>query len=91
MAEQEQDARPDVVRVFVGEEKFSPFSYHSFSIGGWSFTTTIRAGESEEDAFKRGWDFLQKMKRERFKEARDAFYERLKASRPTEEDEAKMQ
>lgn len=87
MAEESQgEQRPDIIRVYVGEEKFTPFSYHSFSIGGFSFSTTVRPGETEEEAFTRAWAFLQKMKQDKFKEARDDFYSRMKASMPKDED-----
>lgn len=72
----------DYISVYVGEERFSPLDYHSFGFGGFRYTTAIQPGETEEQAFTRAWDFLSKMKREKFLEARNDFYKRLGLSRP---------
>ncbi len=80
------DTPQDRITVFAGEEKFSPVQYHSFAIGGYSYTTTIRGDETPEEAFTRAWSFLSQMKRNAFAEARADFYARLKGSQPTNEE-----
>ena len=81
-----EDDGLDVIKVYTGEERFSPVDYHSFSIGGFTYTTKIQRDETPEEAFSRAWAFLQRMKKEKFPEARNDFYERMRKSRPTQQD-----
>ena len=81
---------PDRITVTASEERFSPVNYHTFAIGGFTYTTSVREDETAEQAFNRAWSFLQRMKKEKFKEVRDDFYERLLASRPNASDQSKF-
>lgn len=71
----------EYIRVYVGEERFSPIEYHSFSIGGFGFTTQIKPGETPEQAFERAFEFLQAMKKKHFAAVRADFFDRFNDSR----------
>jgi hypothetical protein len=73
---------PDVIRVTSLSERFSPLEFHSFGIGDFTYTTRVKPDETPEQAFDRAWKFLNEMKKTKFLEARDGFYERLKLSGP---------
>lgn len=64
------------ITVCWSEEKFSPIAYNSFGIGGFYFRTKIQPDETPEQAFDRGWEFLDKMARKHFASKLKGFNER---------------
>jgi hypothetical protein len=68
------DVEPlDKVTVCFGEEKFAPVQYHSFGIGPFFMTTTVRAGETPEEAMLRAHRACEAVARKIYPGKRDAF------------------
>lgn len=74
MSEQERDK----ITVYWGMEKLSPIQYQPFEFGGFHYTTSIREGETEEQAFERAYTFLDNMAKKQFPSKLKDFKERLR-------------
>ena len=61
-----QSSRPEEVTIYYPEQSFSPVDYQSFRIGGVQYRTIVRPGETVEQAYARGWEFLEGKVREQF-------------------------
>ena len=68
------------ITISFGEEKFSPVQYHSFTFGGLFYRADVREGETPEQAFERGWKFLESCAIKQFKAKRDGFWQRYRES-----------
>jgi hypothetical protein len=56
----------EVIEVTWGASKFSPRPYMTFDVGPFSMYVTVKEGETGEQAFRRGFDFLERCAREAF-------------------------
>lgn len=68
----------DTIRVVRGIEKFSPRQYQTIDIGPFELTTTVKPGETREEAFMRASEFLAKMARAEYVARSKEFIERVK-------------
>lgn len=57
----------DFITVVYGKQVFAPKPYMNFTVGPLSATTTIRAGETAEEAHARVWAWLEAQARTEFK------------------------
>lgn len=67
---------PETITVAFGEERFAPVQYESFTFGGIYYKTTVRAGETPEQAFDRAWSFVEACAKRQYIAKRDGFWER---------------
>lgn len=63
-----------------GEEKFSPVSYNSFTVGPFSMTLEVEDDETPIDALNRARKMIEGYMEKRFEKKRDAFHNRLMRS-----------
>lgn len=70
----------DTVTVTWGAEKYAPIQYHNFDVGPFATTTTIRDGETAEEAIDRAKTFLGTVAREEFDKKSAGFPNRVKAA-----------
>jgi len=68
----------EVVEVTYGLQKFSPVSYQTFDVGPFSIRITKSDHETEEQAFKRGYAFLERQARVAFKAQLADFLQNVK-------------
>jgi hypothetical protein len=68
------------ITISFSEERFAPVQYHSFAFGGLFYRTHVREGETPEQAFERGWEFLESCAIRQFKAKRDGFWQRYRES-----------
>lgn len=66
----------DQITVTWGEEHYQVTQYNGFRVGPFSVTVTVQLGESDDAAFKRGWDLLEKHAMKVFQAKRNGFAER---------------
>lgn len=79
-AQEAQEA--DKITVYFGAEKLSPIDYAgSFELGGHHYTTTVKPGETPEEAFDRAYNFLYKKTRETFQQRLQDFLDDLANSK----------
>ncbi len=67
----------DKVTYTMGQESFAPVSYNSFTVGPFSATTTIRKGETGEDAYYRCFKYLIQVFEVEFKLKKKMYFEHL--------------
>lgn len=48
----------ETITIVYGEEVYSPVTYNNYKVGPYTYTTTIRPGETFEQAFERGYNLL---------------------------------
>jgi hypothetical protein len=68
------------ITISFGKETFSPVQYHSFTFGELFYRANVREGETPEQAFERGWKFLESCAIKQFKAKRDGFWQRYRES-----------
>lgn len=73
--------RSQIIFVQYPEQTFAPHQYNNFRVGGMSYQTFIKEGETPEDAYKRAWDFLEAMSRLQYIKAHQLYWERFIASK----------
>lgn len=66
----------DTITVSYPNQKFSPYRYHNFDVGGIFYKTIVKPGETPEEAYERAWDFVDKMARDQYIKVSKAFKER---------------
>lgn len=69
------DDHTDVVTVCVPEQSLQPVTFETMKFGGLWLKTHRRPGESLEEAYARGLDFLVKAVRVQFVQVRDLWWE----------------
>lgn len=67
---------PDKITIKAPEEMFSPVQYNNFRFGGFIYETEVQEGETPEEAYRRGFEFLVNMMRESYPDVRDEFLAR---------------
>lgn len=65
----------DTITVTWGHECIQPKQYNVYNVGPFSTTTTIRPGETFEEAFNRAYTMLEKMAEATFLKKRNQFAE----------------
>lgn len=70
----------DEVTATWAPNKLAPVQYHSFDVGPFSCTTTVREGESGEEAMLRAYNVCVKVARDTYAQKRDEFLENVKDS-----------
>lgn len=70
----------DQITVTWGAEKYAPIQYNNFDVGPFSTTTTIREGETAEEATDRAKAFLATLAREEFDKKSVGFPSRVRAA-----------
>jgi hypothetical protein len=68
----------DSIEVVWGPQKFAPISFHSFDVGPLTMRTTIRKGETPEQAFERAYSFLASQGRRVYEQELKLFLERVR-------------
>lgn len=63
--------------VVYGEETFWPTRSSGFTVGPFTYTTVIQAGETPTDAFQRAHKLLHGLADKMFLVKRNAYFERL--------------
>jgi hypothetical protein len=66
------------IEVTWGPELYAPLRFHTMTIGPYRMTVTPEDGETDEQAFARGFKFLEAMARKAFATELDAFLKRCK-------------
>lgn len=75
---------PDQVTACFGEEKITgTVEYQSFCIGPFFYKTTVKAGETPEEAGKRAVDFVTNLARNSYVAKRDMFLDHVADARMT--------
>jgi hypothetical protein len=71
----------DKLTVTRGEETFSPVQYNSFRLGALTITTTVKPGETIEQAYDRCHRTLEELSDKQFDAQLKAFSNRLEKAR----------
>jgi len=66
----------DEITITLGEQVFAPVSYNSFRVGPFIIKTTIKAGETYEQAFERAHSYLMTAARKAYTTERGLFFDR---------------
>lgn len=73
--------KADTITVTWGAEDFHPVKYNGFIVGPFTYTTTVRDGETPEQAFKRANDVINALAEKAFLKKQRGFVERLRATK----------
>lgn len=57
---------PDEITLFYPEQKFNPYPYTTFGVGGMFYKTFVKPDETPEQAATRGWKFLENQVRAQY-------------------------
>ena len=63
----------DRITITYGKEIYSPVSYNTYEVGPFSIETTVRQGETYEQAFERGYNQLIAIAARAFEHKRKQF------------------
>jgi hypothetical protein len=68
----------DKLTVVFGQQKFAPVQYHIIDIGPFTVETTVKPGETDEQAYARAYTFLEAQAKKAFKAALPEFLTSVK-------------
>lgn len=66
----------ETITVTWGEEHYQVTKYNGFRVGPFTYTTSVRVGETPEQAIKRAWDTLDTHANKLFVAKRNGYAER---------------
>lgn len=75
-------AEREIITVVYGEETFWPTRSNGFTVGPFTYTTTVYAGETPAKAFQRAHKLLHELAEKMFARKRNAFVERVNNLNP---------
>lgn len=64
------------ISVYYPEQLFSPVPYNSFRCGNLWYKTVVKPEETVEEAYARAWEYLSKLVKEQYQQAKKDFWER---------------